>query len=168
MVILSLPSHCLRSVSRRLRAPFRLFCCPLPCLSASPPIASVLSQSATESLIQSFPPPLFVFFVAPAMPFSPFPPSFPIIIYRSPSLPYHFPAPSQPLGARFSRFPAKSPMKSPEMALKTAVLTGFAKSVCEIVTAFHKKVRFFCAFPCVVPISAVPLHSQSGRKQHLH
>ena len=31
MVILSLPSHCLRSLSRRLRAPVWLFCCPLPC-----------------------------------------------------------------------------------------------------------------------------------------
>ena len=91
-----------------------------------------------------------------------------ILYIGAPSLPLHFPALVQPLGARFSRFPAKSPAESPEMALKTAVLTGFAKSECEIVTAFHKKVRFFCVFPCVVPISAVPLHSQSGRKQHLH
>ena len=139
MVILSLPSHCLRSLSRRLRAPFSPFRC----------------------LCQAF-------LLPPAMPFSPFPPSFPYYIYRSLLPSPSFSCPSQPLGARFSRFPAKSPAESPEMALKTAVLTGFAKSECENMTAFHKKVRFFCAFPCVVPISAVPLHSQSGRKQHLH
>ena len=132
MVILSLPSHCLRSLSRRLRAPVWLFAAPCHALFSVPSLFSFL-------------------------------------LYKgAPSQPLHFPALVQLLGARFSRFPAKSPAESPEMALKTVVLTGFAKSVCEIVTAFHKKVRFFCAFPCVVPISAVPLHSQSGRKQHLH
>ena len=110
MVILSLPSHCLRSLSRRLRAPVWLFAAPCHALFSVPSLFSFL------------------------------------LYIGAPSLPLHFPAPSQPLGARFSRFPAKSPAESPEMALKTAVLTGFAKSECENMNAFHKKVRFFVHF----------------------
>ena len=54
MVILSLPSHCLRSLSRRLRAPVWLFAAPCHALFSVPSIFSFLLYIGAPSLPPSF------------------------------------------------------------------------------------------------------------------
>ena len=99
MVILSLASHCLCSLSRRLRAPFSPF--RRPCQA---------------------------FLLPPAMPFSPFPPSFPILIYRRPLPSPSFSCPRPAPGSAFLPLSCQKPCGKPRNGPKNG---GFDR-VCKV------------------------------------